>query len=174
MSWPRQALLLLVLGCSRPVAPPGSAALPPEDPCPALLADSELPATPEAATLLKAAGYAWPDDHIRAVYVCRARYIADLNHQWIAQGLDAETRARGAYELRKEARLTARAMMADPAEVRALEARDLEKYGHKDGPTWEWLVEKAREKGLMGDALYESIIESASVTNEAANRAAGL
>lgn len=173
MSWPRRALLLLFLGCARPVAPPDGAALAPEDPCQALLADSELPATPEAATLLKAAGYAWPNDHIRAIYVCRAAAIADLNQQWIAQGLDAETRARGAYNLRKQARLTARAMMADPAEVAALEARDLEKYGHKDGPSWEWLVERARERGLMGDALYESIIESAQVTNEAANRAAG-
>ena len=68
-----------------------------------------------------------------------------------------------------QARITARAMMSDPAEVKGLQARDLAKYGNPDGPTFEQLLEKNRKKGATGDDVYLGIIDSSQRTNKAAN-----
>jgi hypothetical protein len=65
-------------------------------------------------------------------------------------------------------------MMANADEVKALQERDREKYGNPDGPTFEWLVEKARKKNLSGDAIYESIISSSQRTDTGTNKAMGL
>jgi hypothetical protein len=142
--------------------------------CPAVLADTTLPGRPAAADALRVQGKAWTNRQIREMYICRVSRIAAEDAGWIQQALGPEARARKAYEVRHNARLTARAMMADRGEVAALEARDLEKYGHKDGPTWEWLVERAQKKGLSGDEVFLSIIESAQETSESVNKSLGL
>ena len=41
-------------------------------------------------------------------------------------------------------------------------------------PHLEYLVERARAKGLVGDASFESIVESAQQTDAATNRSLGL
>ena len=76
--------------------------------------------------------------------------------------------------MRHDARLVARAMMASDAEVKALEARDQAKYGSPSGPTYDWLVNHAKEKGLTGDAVFEEIVTSAQRTDEATNASLGL
>ena len=48
-----------------------------------------------------------------------------------------------------------------PEDVRKLESRDVEKYGHPDGPTFEQMLDRARSSGLRGDAVYEGVVESA-------------
>lgn len=78
------------------------------------------------------------------------------------------------YEARHRARLTARAMMSDAAEVEALRARDLEKYGDPDGPTFESLVAKGRAEGKSDEAIYAGIIDSSQRTNKAANARSGI
>ncbi|MCB9543693.1 MAG: hypothetical protein H6703_14765, partial [Myxococcales bacterium] len=108
------------------------------------------------------------------VYVCRVRGIVGADEAWQAEGLDAEARARRAFAIRHGARLTGRAMMSNRAEVAALEARDRLTYGDRDGPSWAWLVERGRAKGLAGDALYDSIRQGAAETNETMDAHFGL
>jgi len=60
-------------------------------------------------------------------------------------------------------------MMADPAEVELLRARDLALYGNTNGPTFAFLVEQGRRAGLTEPAIYEAIIEGAYRTNVGLN-----
>lgn len=126
------------------------------------------------AERLKAGGTRWTNTQARQLYLERVAGIAGEDAELRATGASAEARARRAYETRRAARHTARAMMGDPAEVELLRARDAEKYGDPAGPSFEWLLEKARAKGLEGDAAYESIVESAQRTDAATNRGVGL
>lgn len=122
------------------------------------------------ALALKARGVSWTNREVRAFYRARAAQVLTRDLRWRAQGLSAEARARRAYEHRRNARLTARAMMKSRRAVRALERRDLVKYGSKDGPTFEYLVEAARKKGLTGDAVFEAIVAGARRTNPRVDR----
>lgn len=79
-----------------------------------------------------------------------------------------------AWRVRHEARLQARSMMTDPAEVELLRARDMAISGNPDGPTFEFLVEKLREAGLEGNAIYEAVIEGAYRTDAGINKLLGL
>jgi hypothetical protein len=65
-------------------------------------------------------------------------------------------------------------MMASVAEVEDLRKRDQEKYGNPDGPTFEQLVEGAKKKGVVGEAIFEGIIASSQRTDEAVNAAFGI
>jgi hypothetical protein len=142
--------------------------------CPAFNAPGRLPATPAEAQALRAKGASWTNREIRARYVCAALSIGAANEEWKAQGLAAAERAKRAFQARHDARITARAMMAKLEEVKLLEERDLAKYGHPDGPTFEWLVEHAQKKGLVGDAVFEEIVQTAQRTDAATNKALGL
>ena len=100
--------------------------------------------------------------------------IEDLNREWVLQGLSARERAQIAWRLRHEARLKARSMMIDPAEVDLLRARDVLKYGNADGPTFEYLIERLRQVGLRGDEVYEVIVDNSYRTDAELNRKLGL
>lgn len=163
----RPLLLVLLLACA-----PSVEALRAE--CPALAAAGRLPASVEEVEAQRAAGAVWSNREIRAQYVCAAENIGALDALAATEGQSWELRAQQAYEARHQARRIARAMMADPAEVAALQARDQEKYGNPHGPTFAWLEGRAREKGLQGDAIYQSIVEGAQRTDEATNRLFGL
>ncbi|HJQ25443.1 MAG TPA: hypothetical protein VKA60_16095 [Blastocatellia bacterium] len=64
-------------------------------------------------------------------------------------------------------------MMANPAEVELLRARDMSKYGSPDGPTFDFLVERLREAELEGDAVYEAIIDHSYKTDAELNKRLG-
>lgn len=157
-------------GCPREAPPPFD----PAADCPQVLADPTLPTDATDAARRREAGQTWSDGEVRAVYVCRVRGIAGADVAWRAEGLDAESRARRAFAIRHGARLTGRAMMSSRAEVAALEARDRLTYGDRDGPSWAWLVERGRAKGLAGDALYDSIRQGAAETNDTMDAHFGL
>lgn len=125
------------------------------------------------AERLKQAGTRWTNRQARQVYLDQVATIAGEDAKWRAEGLPAEERARRAFAIRHEARMTARAMMSDPAELAALQERDRAKYGDPDGPSFAWLCERARAKGLEGDAVYESIVESAQRTDQGVNQSLG-
>lgn len=162
----------LLLACNRP---PAAVSVPEaEARCATLLADPRAPTSPAAAEAARAAGQTWTDGDVRWLYVCRARAIGPNNQTWIVAQQPAEQRAHQAFEARKVAKQTARAMMADASEVAGLRARDVEKYGSPDGPTFAWLVEKAQARGLKGDAVFEDIIAGAQRTNEGVNGALGI
>jgi hypothetical protein len=148
---------LLLGACARPEAPS-------EKPVPTSVAQAEE---------MKRGGARWDNGEIRRAYLAMVAAIGPANERWKQENVPAEERARRAYQMRKDARLLARAMMKDPAEVALLRKRDVEKYGTPDGPTLDWLVEKERKKGLSGDAVWEAIVESAQRTDRAVNEVFG-
>lgn len=169
----RLGLALLLAGSATlPSACEGSElAATPAEPWPA-----GLPRPPSAAEAiaLKATGVAWTDRQVRQFYLDQVAAIAGADAELQRAGKSVEARARAAFTARHDARMTARAMMQDAAAVEALRARDLEKYGSPDGPTYDSLVERAQQKGLTGDAIFQSIIDSAQRTDAATNRSMGL
>jgi len=111
---------------------------------------------------------------IRQWYNDQVSDIPTLNLQWIKEGLTVEERAKKAYLIRHQARIDARLMMQNQEEVTTLQNRDMEKYGNPDGPTFEYLLEKNRKAGLVGDEIYEAIIDSSKRTNRQYNEKFGV
>ncbi len=133
----------------------------------------KLPATPQEAEALRSAGYRWDNDTIRDYYNDTVLTIGPQNEMMKTAGASAEQRARMAYDVRHNARMTCRAMML-PEERLGLEKRDAEEYqGSVNGPTFEQLVEEHRQSGLVGDAVYEKIIETSQKTSQKYNAAHG-
>lgn len=169
------ALVFVLAACKS--APEGSAASGEEVPvadCPAFTAAGRLPSTLEEVASAKLKGATWTNREIRARYVCWAAGIGSQNDKWKAEGIPVAERARRAYQSRRDARVVSRAMMSSATEIAALEQRDREKYGTPDGPTFEWLVKRAEDKGQKGDAVFEEIIQSSQRTDKATNTAHGL
>ena len=110
---------------------------------------------------------------IRKWYLAQVAQVSELNQRWLSQGLSARERAKKAWQVRHDARLDARVMMADPDEVKDLRQRDTAEYGNPDGPTFEFLVREWREAGLKGDAVYVAIIEGARRTNRGTDKKLG-
>lgn len=133
-------------------------------------ADSALPKTPAEALAMKKAGRQWEDCAIRVYYNELVSSIAANNQTLQSEGKSAEERAHAAYDIRHNARLTARAMMASDAAVQALRDRDQEKYGNPEGPTFDDLVKKNQSKGLAGNDVFEEIIKSSQRTDESVNK----
>lgn len=111
------------------------------------------------------------NSEIRQWYNDQVASIGVEDQKWQQQGLSAEQRARRAWEIRHAARLKAREFMQSKAEVSLLQARDQEKYGNPDGPSFDYLVEQNRKKGMTGDAVYLAIIGSSERTNAQVNKA---
>lgn len=142
------------------------------DAAPALVempAGKPAPTTAAEATALRGSGVTWSNAEVRGHYLKLVSAIGPANARWREEGLSAEERARRAFQMRRDARITGRAMMTDKGEVLALEERDKAKYGHPDGPTFDELVKRNQAKGLQGDAVFEAIVESAQRTNGAVN-----
>ena len=106
--------------------------------------------------------------------ITAAPRMQKLNAEWVQQGLTTEQRAKKTYEIRHDARITARSFMENKQELADIQARDLAKYGSPDGPTFEQEVNKCRDRGLHDDAAYECIIESASRTDPVTNAKYGM
>jgi len=155
----RTLFALILLAFSYSVAAPGHAA--------------ETGAAPAVQTGTVAAQPRSNED-IRKWYNHQVSAIPALNKRWVKDGLSAEERARKAQDIRHDARVKARGFMANKDEVKLLQNRDLKHYGNPDGPTFDYLVEKNRKKGLQGDAVYEEIVTSSSRTDKAYNEKYGV
>src|SRR5262249_54427999 len=105
MRAPLTAILALVIGLAACRSAPSGDTFQPSD-CPVLAAPGRLPETPEAVAALREKGTSWTNRDIRARYVCAASGIGAQNEQWKAQGLGVEERARRAYQVRHDARVT--------------------------------------------------------------------
>lgn len=114
------------------------------------------------------------NSEIRQWYLERVAAITDLNQAWIRRGLSAKERAERAWRIRSEARRAARSMMPDRRERELLRARDIEKYGSPDGPSFEFLMARLKDAGLEGDDAYEAIIAGSFRTDRVLNRLLGL
>lgn len=150
--WLATLLLVLAPGCASKVS---------TKPFPDSMAQVET---------LRASGISWTNGEIRAHYNRLVTAIGPANEKWTKEGLSSEERARQASAIRHDARIMSRAMMSDPAEVEDLRKRDMVKYGNPDGPTFDQLVERNREKGLTGDAVYEAVVESSQRTDPVINK----
>ncbi len=106
---------------------------------------------------------------IRLWYNFQIVAIGVINEKWEKDGIELETRAHKAYEMRHQARINARFMMQNKEEVKALQDRDIKKYGNPDGPTFEYLLKRNTDKGLTLEEAYEAIIASASNTDKRYN-----
>jgi len=157
------ALALAGLAGCRPNANPGEAA-----------STKPFPESSAQIPELRRGGVDWTDGEVRAFYVRRVAAIGPADAQRKKEGMPALDRARLAFQSRREARLLARAMMKEGAEVEALRQRDRQKYGDPDGPTFDSLVAHEQQKGLTGDAVYEAVIASAQRTDRALNEALGI
>lgn len=107
---------------------------------------------------------------VRKWYLEQVALISDLNEQWLAQGFAVRQRAGMAWRIRHDARVQARAMMADPEEVELLRQRDIAEYGSPDGPTFEYLENRLQAEGLKGETVYEAIIEGSYRTDAGINK----
>lgn len=124
-------------------------------------------ATPTSKNMLNAPS---TNCDIRLWYNYQVVAIGKINERWEEEGLPLKERAEKAYKLRHEARVNARFMMPKESEVKALQARDMKKYGNPDGPTFEYLVKKNTDKGKTLDEAYQSIIDSSSRTDTKYNQ----
>lgn len=103
---------------------------------------------------------------VRQWYATQVGKIRSLNEAWIREGIRIEQRAIKAWQMRHDARLRARELMENPKEVQLLQKRVLELYGNPDGPTFEFLLERAVNLGLSGDKIYGAIIDHSCTTND--------
>ena len=120
-----------------------------------------------------ASGYHIPktDCEVRDWYNYQVVAIPAINQRWIKEGLSAQERAKRAFAIRHEARINARYMMPDQTEVKTLQARDQQKYGNSDGPSFNYLLDKLHAKGESDAQAYAEIIQSSSRTDDGYNQA---
>ncbi|MCY1034441.1 hypothetical protein OV207_23520 [Corallococcus sp. BB11-1] len=109
------------------------------------------------------------NSEIRNWYNQKVASIPANDAKLAAQGASLEDRAKAAVKIRHEARLEARSFMSNPLEVMMLKARDFFTYGRLDGPSFDQLVKGAKAKGLTGDDVYQSLIDSSKRTNQTVN-----
>jgi hypothetical protein len=107
---------------------------------------------------------------IRQWYIDQVSTIPRLEQQWLLEGITIEERAIRAWQIRRDARIRARELMEEPDEVELLCQRDIKFYGSPDGPSFEYLVRQAVARGLQGKEIYQSIINSSSLTDEQVNK----
>jgi hypothetical protein len=110
------------------------------------------------------------NSEIRAWYRERVAEISALNQEWIAGGIGLQERALRAWQIRRDAKVKARSMMENAAEIEDLRERDRLLYGNVEGPTFIQLVEANKRRGLSGAEVYEQIIRGSQVTNPGVNR----
>jgi len=110
------------------------------------------------------------NSEIRAWYQRRVAEIFGLNQEWIAQDISLEERALRAWRIRHDARMEARSMMQNTAEIEDLRERDRRLYGNPDGPTFDQLVKENYRGGSQGNEVYERIISGSQTTNREVNK----
>jgi hypothetical protein len=157
------------------VGMPGPAAAPAPSAAPEAGAPEprHLPSSPAEAEAMRASGEHFSNAEIRENYVAHDQSLGTQNDAWKEEGVSAEDRAHRAYDARFNMRQTSRAMMESPLEVMLLKTRDLFKYGHTSGPTFDQLVQQAHGRGQQGDDAFESIISSSQRTNDLATKLSG-
>lgn len=103
---------------------------------------------------------------VRVKYLNDVSKIKQLNTQWKQQGISLKDRAFRAWQIRHSARVEARNKMFSSKNVGQLRVRDSQKYGNPDGPTFEFLVDQAKNHGARGDAIYDSVLSGSMRTNK--------
>lgn len=100
---------------------------------------------------------------VRKWYLSQEAKIPDL----IDASQSLENQAYQAFSLRNEFRTTARELMADRATAESLYITDPNR-------TWEQMVNKQINNGLIGDDIYRAIINSSQKSRPSVNKSLGL
>ncbi len=123
---------------------------------------------------------AWPENRlIRQEYNARKPLLRKDLDRMRREGASGDQLAKHAYDARKDARLSAREKMrrnGDEMGVQDLQARDLKKYGNKDGPTLDQLktnqgeaLNKTLGRPPTADEVNQAIVDSATRTDVVTN-----
>lgn len=111
---------------------------------------------------------------IRIWYKKEVESTLVLNEEWKTHGLEVCERAKLAWQVRHGARIKAREMMPDKVDVAIIEKRDLEKYGSKDGPSFDYLLKRFEDKYFDSNEICEEIIKLSAQTDKSVNNLLGL
>lgn len=107
---------------------------------------------------------------IRAAYNQSARAAGKIaNDSQNLTGQSLKAAAIRCHDIRHQARLTARETMSQWMSRAAIKLRDFWEYGNEDGPTFNFLMQKANAKGYYGDDAYKYIMSGSARTNAAVN-----
>ncbi|MFT4925463.1 MAG: hypothetical protein ACI8WB_001556 [Phenylobacterium sp.] len=109
------------------------------------------------------------DCEIQVWYNYQIVAIPAINRRWKEAGLTLAQRSERAHALRQNARANARYMMADQKKAEALREQDMQKFGNPDGPTFSYQVGKILDSGVLGDAVYQAVLDRAARITEAFN-----
>jgi hypothetical protein len=108
------------------------------------------------------------DLEARVFYLNGEKSIAARNQELISQGVSARDRAIELIQARNDLRTRTRELMADRERAKALDITDPNR-------TLDELVKRAyRESGLVGDALWDYLADSASRSRKSVNERFGL
>jgi hypothetical protein len=128
--------------------------------------------TPLGSPIAKGAGsvvdygsvVAMHEAYLREIYDKAAEGITDSAKELVAKGLPQTDAARWANEARNALKDRIRTD-GNPILKKVFEARNLEKYGNKLGPSYEQLVEKYAKQGFSPDEINARIMESSGKAN---------
>jgi len=132
-----------------------------------LVGDAVYDAIIQTATHSHYARGTLTDAETRTVYTTFELRMREVHEHLLRRGADPEERARTLYGMRAALRSWTRALMAD---------RELAEWLNENepNPTFEALVERQRQKGREGDAIYEAIIASATRSRASVNESLGI
>lgn len=99
----------------------------------------------------------------RKWYLEQEKKIPDM----IDKNSSLEEQAKQAFNLRNKFRTEARELMADRTTAEQL-------YRADPNRTWEQIVQRQKDKGLVGDDVYREIIESSQRSRKSVNKSLGL
>ena len=124
---------------------------------------SDFYVTPGGTAIPKESYHSMSNVDVRKWYLSQEAKIPDL----IDASQSLENQAYQAFSLRNEFRTTARELMADRATAESLYITDPNR-------TWEQMVNKQINNGLIGDDIYRAIINSSQKSRPSVNKSLGL
>jgi hypothetical protein len=132
-----------------------------------LVGDAVYEAIIQTATHSHYARGTLTDAETRTVYTTFELRMREVHEHLLRRGADPEERARTLYGMRAALRSWTRALMAD---------RELAEWLNENepNPAFEALVERQRQKGREGVAIYEAIIASATRSRASVNESLGI
>jgi hypothetical protein len=128
------------------------------------------PPPPDPVTKLHLPNYnpgTLSDAETRTVYLQGEQRMRELNDQLAKQGVSAEDRAKIMFDQRNALRSWARDLMSDRALADQLNQTDR-------NLTWDQLIAKLQARGLSGDDLWNTLIDSASRSRPSVNDSLGI
>lgn len=110
--------------------------------------------------------------YLREIYDTAAKGITETAKEAVAKGAPQGEVAKWATEARNQLKAKIRAD-GNPILEKVFEARNLNKYGNKLGPTYEQLYQKYAKQGLSPEEINKKIIGSSGRANLKVNRWSG-